>query len=101
MAKNNNKRNMKSNNNYRRQTSPSERAVQLIGAYQNQLCLGYSDETWNKATSILLEIGTMVDLSTYSRLGSLMSEAFTNPDIQNVILECDRISASLQTKRMR
>lgn len=99
MAKNtNNKR----NNNYRRnQPTPSERAIQLIGIYQNQLCSGYSEETWSRATAILQEIGTMVDLTTYRSLGNLMSEAYTSPNLQNVIMECDKIAGSLQPRRMR
>jgi hypothetical protein len=89
-----NKKNMRNRN----QITPAARATQLISVFQNQLCLGYSEDTWAKATSLLLEIGTLVDLNSYHRLGAVMRDAYVNPNLQNVITECESVSYRLQKR---
>lgn len=82
----------------RNQNTPAARATHLISVFQNQLCMGYNDDTWAKATSLLLEIGTLVDLESYHRLGSLMRDSYVNPNLQSVIAECESISYRLQKR---
>lgn len=97
---NNNKKNRNNNRNYnhQRRFSPSDRALELLGVYQDTLCMGYSEEVWTQATRILNEISIHVDLDTHRELGSLMTDAYTNPAIQNTIVGCERVAIKLQTK---
>lgn len=102
---NNNKKNRNQsrnhNHNQHRRFSPSDRALELLGVYQDTLCMGYSEETWTQATRILNEISLHVDLDTHRELGALMTDAYTDATIQNTILGCERVAIRLQTKTNR
>jgi len=99
MKQNNNKKNNRNNNhNNQRRQRPSDRALELLGYYQETLCMGFSEENWTRATRILNDMSYNIDLATRHELGSLMSTAFSDPNIQNVILGCERVALRLQTK---
>ena len=99
----NNKKNRNQNRNHNqpRRFSPSERALELLGYYQETLCMGYSEENWTTASRILRDIGYHVDLETHREIGSLMTDAYVNPTIQNVILGCEKIAIRLQSNLNR
>lgn len=97
-SKMNKNRNQNRNHNQRR-VSPTDRALELLGVYQDTLCMGFSEETWTQAARILNEISLHVDLDTHRELGSLLTEAYTDATIQNTILGCERIALRLQTNR--
>ena len=104
MNKNNNNkknRNQNRNHNQQRRFSPSDRALELLGVYQDTLCMGYSEETWTQATRILNEISMHVDLDTQRELGALMTDAYTDATIQNTILGCERVALNLQKTQTR
>lgn len=92
-----NKKNVRNRN----QVTPAARALHLISVFQNQLCMGYSEDTWAKATSLLREIGTLVDLESYHRLGTLMGKTYVEPNLQTVITECESVSYRLQLSQKR
>lgn len=93
-------RNQNRNNNQRR-VSPTDRALELLGVYQDTLCMGYNEETWTQAARILNEISFHVDLDTHRQLGALMTEAYTDASIQNIILGCERVALDLQKTQTR
>lgn len=82
----------------RNQNTPAARATHLISLFQNQLCLGYNEDTWIKASSLLQEIGTLVDLDSYHRLGAVMRDTYVEPNLQHVIIECESVSYKLQKR---
>ncbi len=95
MNKNNNRKNR---NNWR--VNPTDKALELLGLYQETLCLGFSDENWTRATRILNDMSRHVDLETRHELGSVMALAYSDPTIQNVIVICERIANKLQAKTL-
>lgn len=93
-------KNRNQNRNYnQRRVNPTDRALELLGVYQDTLCMGFSEETWTQAARILNEISLHVDLQTHRELGSLLTEAYTDATIQNTILGCERIAMRLQSNR--
>jgi hypothetical protein len=105
MIKNNNfKKNRNNNynrNNNVRRVSPSDRALELIAVYQETLCMGYGEDTWTTAAQILREISWNVDADTYRELGSLMTEAYTDANLQSTILGCERIALNIQKQQTK
>ena len=99
-SKMNKNRNQNRNHNQRR-VSPTDRALELLGVYQDTLCMGYSEETWTQAARILNELSMHVDLDTHRELGALMTEAYTDASIQNTILGCERVALNLQKTQTR
>jgi len=99
-SKMNKNRNQNRNHNQRR-VSPTDRALELLGVYQDTLCMGYSEETWTQAARILNELSMNVDLDTHRELGALMTEAYTDASIQNTILGCERVALNLQKTQTR
>lgn len=98
MNKNNQKKN-RNNNTWR--VSPSEKALELLGLYQETLCMGYSEENWVRATRILNDMSRHISLEARHELGSLMSVAYTDPTIQDIILGCERVAMKMQSKKTR
>lgn len=99
---NNNKKNNRNNrNNNQRRVRPSDRALELLGYFQETLCMGFNDETWTHATRILNDMGQHIDLETQHELGSLMSTAYVDASIQNVILGCEKVALRLQQSQTK
>lgn len=96
-----NRNSSQNRNNNARRVSPTDRALELLGVYQDTLCMGFSEETWTQATRILNEISMHVDLDTHRELGALMTEAYTDANIQNTILGCERVALNLQKTQTR
>mgnify|MGYP006292095125 CR=1 FL=1 len=98
MKNNNNKKNNRNNNrnNNQRRVRPSDRALELLGYFQETLCMGFNEETWTQATRILNDMSPHIDLETHHELGSLMSTAYADATIQNVILGCEKVALRLQ-----
>jgi hypothetical protein len=102
MNKNNNKKNNRNNrNNNQRRVRPSDRALELLGYYQETLCMGFNDETWTQATRILNDMSQHIDLDTHHELASLMSTAYVDASIQNVILGCEKVALRLQQSQTK
>lgn len=93
MNKNIQKKN-RNNNNWR--SKPSEKTLELLGIYQECLCMGYTDENWTRASRILKDMSRHVDLQTRHELGNIMSAAYGGLSIQNIIINCENVALRLQ-----